>query len=171
FGWGFVQHLLRQYWSPEQINGRLKAKVWQDVPSIERIYQFIYTDKSKGGKLHTYLRCQKKKRKRYASGQDRRGQIINRAGIEERPVIANKRERTGDFEGDTITGAKHKGAILTLVERMARLIKLRPLQDKQARKLAHSNIEVLQGLEVNTITCDNGKEFADHEEIGKALRC
>ncbi len=32
FGWSFVQHLLRQYWSPEQINGRFKAKGWQDVP-------------------------------------------------------------------------------------------------------------------------------------------
>lgn len=168
FGWGFIKHLIIQYWSPEQINGCLKAKSWKHVPSIERIYQFIYTNKADGGNLHTYLRCQKKKRKRYASGQNRRGQIVNRVGIEQRPVIADKRERIGDFEGDTIIGAKHKGAILTLVDRMARFTKLRPLQDKQALSLAHSNIEAMQGLEVNTITYDNGKEFAHHEIISEA---
>jgi len=30
-------------------------------------------------------------------------------------------------------------------------------------------IELLKGYPVHTITCDNGKEFAAHEEIAQAL--
>lgn len=60
---------------------------WQDVPSHETIYQYIYADKKTGGQLHTHLRCQKKYRKRYFKGYDRRGQIAHRQDISERPYI------------------------------------------------------------------------------------
>ncbi|MBK9328978.1 MAG: hypothetical protein IPM95_06595 [Sphingobacteriales bacterium] len=48
---------------------------------------------------------------------DYRGQIPNKVSIEQRPMQANNRERFGDFEVDTIIGANHKGAILTMVDR------------------------------------------------------
>ena len=55
---------LSQYYSPEQINGRLKVLGWTDVPSIEIIYQHIYADKAQGGTSHHNLRSQKIYRKR-----------------------------------------------------------------------------------------------------------
>ncbi len=48
---------------------------------------------------------------------DRRGQIKNRISIEQRPEIVEQKARIGDWEGDTVIGKGHKGALLTLVER------------------------------------------------------
>ncbi len=100
--------------SPEQISNDLKKK--KIKISHERIYQYIYADKRNGGTLHMRLRCQKKYRKRTGS-YDRRGKIPNAVSIEKRPEEVEKRERLGDWDGDTIVGNKHKGAILTLVDR------------------------------------------------------
>ncbi len=46
-----------------------------------------------------------------------------------------------------------------------------PLQGKQSDKLAQAVIDVMSGIksQVLTITYDNGKEFADHELMAKAL--
>jgi len=53
--------LLRQQWSPEQISGRLQLEQ-QPTVSHERIYLYIYADKSCGGTLYQHLRSQKKQR-------------------------------------------------------------------------------------------------------------
>lgn len=169
FGFAYISHLIKQDWSPEQINGRLKVMGWNDVPSVERIYLFIYDDKKDGGELYTHLRCQKKRRKRYASGQQRRGQIVDRRDIDERPIVVEERKRFGDFEGDTVVGNKHKGVLLTFADRMTRLCIIRPHINRRASVIAISSIEALKPYDVHTVTYDNGKEFARHAEVAKAL--
>ena len=169
FGFAYISLLLEQDWSPEQVNGRLKMIGWLDVPSVERIYQYIYQDKADGGGLHTHLRCQKKRRKRYASGQQRRGQIVDRRDIEERPTIVDERSRFGDFEGDTVVGHKHKGVLLTFADRMTRLTIIRPHINRKSDLIAQSSINALKDYEVHTITYDNGKEFAKHQLVAEAL--
>ncbi|WP_419610369.1 hypothetical protein [Thiolapillus sp.] len=53
--------------------------------SHEWIYRHIERDQKAGGDLHKHLRQRRKRyRKRYGS-QERRGRIIGRVGIEERP--------------------------------------------------------------------------------------
>ena len=96
FFWEYVRHLLAKYYSPEQINGRLKHLGFDDVGSIESIYQYIYEDKRKKGNLHLYLRSQKTYRKRYYKARDRRGQIANRVDISLRPAVIDERKRFGD---------------------------------------------------------------------------
>ena len=64
FAFAYIDYLIGLDWSPEQISGALTQRGWLDVPSHEWIYQYIYQDKSKGGKLHLHLRHQKKYRKR-----------------------------------------------------------------------------------------------------------
>ena len=67
--------------------------------SYETPYHNVYADKSQGGKLWSNLRCQKQKRKRYASGRDRRGQIPNRRPLSERPAhIVEGRKQVGQFD-------------------------------------------------------------------------
>jgi IS30 family transposase len=89
-------------WSPDQISGRVLKHYYIQV-SHEWIYQYILSDKQAGGDLYKYLRCQKKRRKRYGS-RDRWGNLPNRRSIEERPEIVDKRCRIGDWEVDTIIG-------------------------------------------------------------------
>jgi len=167
-----VDTLIKQDWSPEQIAGRLKA---DDVISLhhETIYQHILSDKASGGQLYTHLRHQNKTyRKRYGSAHNRSG-IPNRVDIDERPEIANQRKRIGDWEADTIIGKYHKGAIVTLDERQSKLRLAAPLPTKKARGVTDAMIALLKPLKqfVKTITFDNGKEFAFHESIAKAVSC
>lgn len=168
--WQQVELLLRQQWSPEQIAGWLKRKKHPAV-SHERIYLYVYADKRRGGLLHSHLRSQKKQRKRY-SGYIRRGQIPNRVSIDERPNIVASKGRFGDWEADTIIGARHKGGILSIVERKSKLTRLSNLATKAAAEMKDASVALLAPLAawVHTITVDNGKEFCEHEQIAAALQ-
>ena len=168
--WQQVERLLRQEWSPEQIAGYLKLTK-QPTVSHECIYLYVYADKRRGGTLHRHLRSQKKQRKRY-NGYIRRGQIPNRTSIEQRPQIVARKGRFGDWEADTIIGARHKGGILSVVERKSKLVRLRKLTTKSATEMKDASIELLTPLaaKVHTITVDNGKEFCDHELIAAGLK-
>ena len=81
--WAEVERLIRQDLSPEQAAARLELEGGLQI-SHEAIYQHIYADKRTGGDLWRHLRCQKPRRKRYASGQERRGMI---SSINKRPEI------------------------------------------------------------------------------------
>jgi IS30 family transposase len=168
--WQQVEWLLRQEWSPEQIAGRLKLEK-QPTVSHECIYLYVYAEKRRGGTLHRHLRSQKKQRKRY-SGYIRRGQIPNRTSIDMRPKIVASKGRYGDWEVDTIVGARHKGGILSAVERKSKLTRLRKLATKGAAEMKDNTIELLAPLaaKVHTITVDNGKEFCEHQLIAAGLQ-
>jgi transposase, IS30 family len=168
--WQEVERLLRQKWSPEQITGWLKRKK-QPAVSHECIYLYVYAEKRRGGTLHQHLRSQKKQRKRY-NGYIRRGQIPNRTSIDKRPKIVASKSRFGDWEADTIVGARHKGGILSVVERKSKLVRLRKLTTKAAAEMKDKAIELLAPLatKVHTITVDNGKEFCEHELIAAGLQ-
>jgi IS30 family transposase len=167
FAIAFVTHLLGKKWSPEQIHGALSAKGWLEVPSHEWIYQFIYEDKKRGGHLYRHLRAQKTYHKRTGI-RDRRGAITGRISIHERPIEIDKRERLGDFEGDTIVGAKHQGALLTLVERKSLLTLMQLLPSKHAENMAQTCIKLLKSVAALSVTFDNGKEFAAHQRLREA---
>lgn len=167
--WAVVAGLLCQDWSPEQVSGWL-AKEKQPGVSHESIYQYIYADKARGGELHRHLRCRKKRRKRYGS-YDRRGQLPNRRSIEERPKIVEQKRRIGDWEADTIIGQNHKQAILSLTERKSKLCLLKKIERNTAEAVERAMSELLQPLakKVQTITSDNGREFANHQSLATTL--
>jgi IS30 family transposase len=163
--WRLVEEKLRENWSPEQISGTLQQNGFSI--SVEWIYQYVYADKRAGGDLWKHLRQQKKRRKR-AGGRDRRGKIPNRTGIEERPEIVDQRKRLGDWEGDTIIGKGHRGAILTLVERKSGYVLLGRLPRRTAANVAAQATFLLgKAPHRKTLTVDNGKEFAEHEKIAQ----
>jgi len=168
--WHWVELLLRQEWSPEQIAGRLQLEQRPTI-SHQRIYLYIYADKQRGGTLYRHLRSQKKQRKRYG-GHARRAQIPHRTSIEQRPPIVASKCRIGDWEADTIIGARHKGAILSCTERKSKLTLLRKLETKGALEVKRNCIELLSPCaeQVHTITVDNGKEFCEHKAIAHALQ-
>ena len=168
--WAFVEDKLRLDWSPEQISGWFKENAKASV-SHEWIYQYVYADKRAGGNLHTHLRCQKKRRKRYG-GRDRRGKIPNRTSIEQRPAAVEQRERVGDWEADTIIGKGRRHAIVTLVDRKTRFTLLERIERCTAAATEEAIVQLLQPYQLRrlTITCDNGKEFANHQEIARRLQ-
>ena len=170
--WRCVRRLLQRDWSPEQVAERTWLEGTVQV-SHEWIYQFVYADQAVGGDLHTHLRCQKQRRKRYGSGRQRRGQIIGRVGIEQRPSAADERVEVGHWEADTIVGKGRRGACLTVVERRSRFTRLAKLNRRTARATARRLQDRLKPLvrAVRTITFDNGKEFANHRRVSTDLTC
>ena len=67
--------------------------------SPEHIYRYVYRDKRAGGDAGTHLRGQKPYRKRYGSGDQKRGAIKNRVSHDERPPIVADKSRIGDLCG------------------------------------------------------------------------
>jgi IS30 family transposase len=161
---------LAQYLSPEQIKGRAKLEGISCV-SQERIYQHVWQDKKTGGSLHENLRHRGRRYRKRGNLKDRRGIIKNRVDISERPKIVDAKERFGDLEIDTVIGKNHQGALLTINDRVSGLVWIRLLEGKEAEPLTKSAIEALMPIKnrLHTITADNGKEFAKHETIAKAL--
>lgn len=166
----YVVEKLGKKLSPAQIVGAAK-KEGRACVSHERIYQHIWSDKRKGGKLHKHLRRKGKKYRKRGALKDKRGIIPNRVPIAERPAIVEQRSRFGDLEIDTIIGQHHQGAIVTINDRATGKLKMRKLDGKDAGDLAQKVIESLQDWQpfLHTITSDNGKEFAQHERIAQAL--
>ena len=167
--WSTVERLLREDWSPEQISLWLKEE-FNVAISHEWIYQFILQDKAAGGDLYRHLRCQKKRRKRYGS-YSRRGQLIDRISIDERPAVVDSRSRIGDWELDTIIGKGHKQAIVSLTERKSRYTLIKKVKRKTAQLVSDAIISLLSPVsgKVHTLTSDNGKEFAEHKTIANHL--
>lgn len=166
--WQQVETLLSQQWSPAQISGRLRLERQPSV-SHERIYQHIYSDKDRGGTLHRHLRCQKLRRKRYGR-YDRRAHLQGRRSIETRPKIVDAKRRYGDWEADTIIGRHHRQAIVSLVERKSKFVRLEKVTRNTAELVGQAIRKQLQPLAVKTITSDNGREFAQHQIIARQLK-
>ena len=91
--------------------------------------------------------------------------------IDQRPPIVAAKSRIGDWEADTIIGANHKGVVMSHVERTSKYTKLAKLPDKNADSVVQACLRVLLPLadRIETITYDNGKEFASHAQIATSL--
>ena len=167
--WLLVEELLEEDWSPEQISCWL-ADNTRVCLSHEWIYHYIRIDKQGGGTLYTHLRCRRKQRKKYGSSSTR-GQIPDRISIDERPQIVETRTRIGDWEIDTIVGARHKQAIVSIVDRKTRFTLLHKVERRSSLNVSKATRQLLAPYKdkVLTITADNGKEFAEHAAISKDL--
>lgn len=165
-----IECLVRQELSPQQVVDYLAIHRGVSLHH-ETVYQIIYADKRNGGDLYTHLRVASKPyRKRYGS-YDRRGKLKNRVSIDERPAVVDRRNRLGDWEGDTVIGKGRKSALLTMVERKTLYTVIVRLTGKRADLLAQAAIDGMKHLKhhVKTITLDNGLEFAGHEKISESL--
>lgn len=166
----YIKTKLKEDWSPEQIAGRMKMDIGLGI-CHETIYRYIYYNKSRGGRLYTYLRHKNKKYHSRSNSYQRRGIIIDRTSIDKRPKIVEKKNRIGDFEIDTVIGRHHIGALVTVVDRKSKFTLIRKVGSKQAKEVTTALLEMLLPLKpvTRTITSDNGKEFAYHKEVSDAL--
>ena len=164
------EKLLEEEWSPDQIAGRLEEEGIANI-SHETIYQHIWKDKRTGGTLYQHLRHHGKKYNKRSSGKAGRGCIPNRVDIDERPPVVEDKTRIGDWEGDTIVGANHRGAIVSYVDRCSKFTVLKMLENRTSELVTQATIDKLgQGtLPILTITYDNGKEFSEHSKIASEL--
>lgn len=157
---------LKQYWSPEQIAGRLKRIRGQTVISHETIYQFIY---EKRKDLIKYLRHQKCKyrKKRGTRARMKLSKALKVRMITERPKVVERRQRLGDWENDTVVGKEKKQRILTVVERKSGLGMADKLDLVTARIVHQKEARLFKKVPKEkrlTMTRDNGSEFGDWDK-------
>jgi transposase, IS30 family len=170
----YILRKLKKYWSPEQIAGRLKKKKRRRIICHETIYQWVYKCKPK---LKKYLRCKKGKyRRRYGSKKPEKArEEAKKKRIDKRPPVVDKRQRIGDWEGDTVVGRNHSGFILTHVERKSGYgfgDKMEKLSAEGLADKTKKRFNKLPKRKRHTITYDNGPEcwggelVEDHLKIG-----
>jgi IS30 family transposase len=176
---GLADYVIRrigQGWSPETIEGRLKAIRSQITVSHETIYQFIYHREQKRLRIFELLRRQHRVRHlRQGRKTNRKGMIPNRVFIDKRPELINKREELGHWETDLMEGPRKTDKhISVMVERRSRVVRIVPVTTKQAREKTEGLLNQLGRLPrqtVKSITFDNGRENSEHQLVAKALNC
>ena len=163
----YVHRKLRLRWSPEQVAGRLP----RDFPrrgrmrvSAQAIYDWV---RRRAAHWRPLLR-------RGGRPAETRGKLPARAGlgIATRPAVINRRRRYGDWEGDTIQGPRRRNALVTLVERKSGYLRMGRAGDMTAAtasRVTRRRMRALPPALRRSVTFDNGKEFARHEEISASL--
>jgi IS30 family transposase len=160
----FVRRGLANYWSPEQIAGRLKLE-FPDQPERHVAAQTIYTwiagqDREDRNHWHQFLRRRGRRPRRKRENAEVSAQ---RAKIAERPQVIEQRGRLGDFEGDTVLGPPGTGGLVTLVDRRSRYSILTKTKNKEARRVRkriQQRLQQLPATQRRSLTFDGGKEFA-----------
>ena len=173
-----IASMLRyEKWSPELISKRL-ALEGEDCVSYETIYKWVWDMKkskkkvdAKYSELYKNLRHGKRRQKR-GNVKDNRGVIKGRIGIDQRPQVVELRQRVGDIEVDLMMGKDHKSALLVMTDRATLVTMLEKLRGKEASEVYEKMEQRLTKFSsswIKTLTFDNGKEFALHQEIGELL--
>ena len=165
--WNYIIAGLENFWSPEAICGRWHKDYPDQKPlHFSTIYRYIAKKEFPEIRRKTHLRRRGKKiQTRNANYNTIQPDRI----IPQWPDVIRKRERIGDWEGDTVYGGVGKGLLVTLVDRRSRFVRIGLLENRSA-ELTRPVIELLlQGLPVKSISLDNGSEFAEFHELEQSL--
>lgn len=169
-----VLELLKRGLSPEAVAGRLAFEKGKRVISHETIYRFIYAQiaRTKNYAWRRYLpRAKTKRGYRGRKGGSSTVLISGRVPIAERPARFSDRANPGHWEADSMQFSDYK-TLLALHERSSRLTWLHPQPTKQAAGVAKAIQSLLAPLPQvlrQSITFDNGTEFAQHQVLRQSL--
>lgn len=166
--WDFIIESLNKFWSPEAICGR-----WHSLfPERKRlcvstIYRYIYRKELPKITAKTHLR---RRGKRHYPRDSNYNTIKPDRTIPEWSDIIKNRGRIGDWEGDTVYGGVGKGLLVTLVDRKSRFLCAGLLKSRSSEETRLVIEELLRGKPVNSISLDNGSEFAEFHKLEESLK-
>ena len=162
----YVRQRLRQRWSPDEIAGRSREDFPRDPRrrlSRQTIYTWIHAHPAAA-----YWRRYLPRLGRVRRRGENRGRLPACVSIEGRPAVVDRRARYGDWEGDTVVGRGHRSGAVTLVDRKSGYLLLGKVRNRQAATVREVMEQLFQPLPLclrKTLTLDNGKEFAEHEQL------
>jgi IS30 family transposase len=165
-----LSHLV-QGWSPEQIAGRLRQADGKAVIGAETIYRFVYAQIARHNDYswrHLLPRAKFKRGRRPSKGGSPALHMSHRIPLTQRSHEADDRLTPGHWEADLMAFARYGQTILMLHERSTRALIGTRLPSKQAAPVAraiHDALAPLPGALRQTLTFDNGTEFAHHYEL------
>ncbi|MBC8035912.1 MAG: IS30 family transposase [Rhizobiales bacterium] len=160
-------------WSPEQVAGRLALEHGAPLISHESIYRFIYAQIKRTNDFswrRLLPRAKAKRGFRGRKGGSPASFIQGRVPIELRPAEAQDRSQPGHWEADLMMFAKYGQNILALHDRCSRLLLATRPPSKAAEPTAQTLLALMAPLPQplrQTMTFDNGTEFARHQELNR----
>ena len=164
----YILSRLQRFWPPEVIAH--KAYECGLRVSCATIYRAIR--KGVFGKLAAkkYLRRRGKNR----NLSHKNSNVVHPVyTIHDRPAIVETKERFGDWEGDTVYGAIGKGCLVTNVDRKSKLLVAARSPSRKQEDIREAFRRAFEMMElpipVETLTLDNGAEFAGFLDIEKDL--
>lgn len=160
--WKLATRCLRQDWSPEQIEGRLKLTKEPLQVSAQGIYDWL-AQPGRPDALRSHLRhhCAQPPCRQSSGGLPK-----NRPSIRKRPKAVLERQEAGHWEGDTVRGKTHHHCLVTLVERKSLYTRISKPLPKLSESVANAVQKALAGLPAMSLTLDNGSEFAAYTQMG-----
>lgn len=181
----YIVEKLKLRWSPEQIIIRLPI----DYPnnkdmriSYESIYQYVYAQINRSGNGAVKSGCEDlrpyltRRHKRRAKKGFRKAQKAERnaslPSIENRPEIANKRLRIGDWEDDLVVSRISKPCIKSINERKTGIVFFGKTKDGTALsgdKVVFDKLSKIPKEYRKTLTRDRGSENKDYKTIEEKL--
>jgi IS30 family transposase len=169
--WAVIEWKLKdsdEDWSPDTIIGQMKVE-WLKLVCEKTIYNFIHNHSPWTKVLLRHWRKWYRKR----GEVEKRWTIWNILRIDQRPQEVELRETATHWEADTIISWTRKTRLVTLVERKSRYICIKKTSSGQALEVSQCIIDM--GVEIwidkfESITSDNGKEFANWEMISYMLQ-
>jgi IS30 family transposase len=156
---------LARGWSPQQIAGR------SGQIGAESIYRFVYAQiaRHKDYRWRHYLPRGKSRRgRRGRKGGSSALHMTGRVPLNARPAQVLDRSTAGHWEADLMAFSRYGQNILMLHERMSRALIGAILPSKQAQPVVQAIAAALLPLPAplrQTVTFDNGTEFARHIEL------
>ena len=175
----YVAGRLAVRWSPEQISQALRGQFPGDTArhvAHETIYQAVYRPElglSRELQARALRSGRRRRRPHRRAGERRPNGITAMTMIDQRPAEAAGRETPGHWEGDLITGASNRSAIGTLVDRASRYTILLHLPGRHTAEAVRDALIAafcqLPPQLRRSLTWDQGKEMALHQEITAAL--
>jgi len=157
----FVEENLDKFWPPEAIAARWNQSHEEDKLSHSTIYRALRKRLiSARFTAKTHLRCRGKRKNSHNSKT-----IHPEHTIHDRPAIIEERVRLGDLEGDTLYGGVGKGCAVTLVDRVSRVLYASLADSRETDVINAAFKRAIGQTSVNSITLDNGSEFAGFHDI------
>jgi IS30 family transposase len=162
---------LARGWSPAQVAGRLKREHGRTVLSHETIYRFIDAQIRRTNDYrwrHSLPRGKSKRGWRGRRGGSPIQFIRDRVALHQRPPAVQTRREPGYWEADLMLFAKYGQAVLVAHERHSRWLVLTRQPHKSADAVVAHLLALFTPLPAalrQTITFDNGTEFARHHRL------
>lgn len=153
--------------SPDTVIGRMR-KEWLSTVCTKTVYNYInYHEPWIKKHLRHWKKWYKKRWKK-----ETRWTLWEVMRIEQRPEIVETRKTYYHREVDTIISWTRKHRIATLAERKSRYCCMKKTSSGKALEVWEAIVEMCMQIwedKVETITSDNGKEFADRELVAYRL--
>lgn len=149
--------------------GQIELQLGKDALSARHLYTVIAWDRRSGGSLYRHLPRGRRPRRRACRW--RRGPIADRRDIADRPAGAQSRRTFGHWEADLVEGKHRRSYLLTLRERKSRFGRIVRVPDKQSETVSAALIQALWPYRKTwqSLTVDNGGEFAGHQTVATIL--